>query len=58
MPKQLNHYIGDTTHSNIVDLKKELDITWQNVYVGIAESEEIREAFRTYFEEKKNQEEE
>lgn len=56
MPKQLNHYIGDTTHSNIVNLKDELDITWQNVYVGIAESEEIREAFRNYFETEEDEE--
>lgn len=56
MPKQLNHYIGDNTHGKIVDLKDDLDLTWQNIYVGIAESEEIREAFRNYYDKEEDTE--
>jgi len=55
MVKQLNHYLGDQTHEDIDNLKKELDITWNNIYVGIAESKKIRDAFREYFEEKNDE---
>lgn len=55
MVKQLNHYLGDQTHEDIEDLKEELDLTWSNIYVGIAESEEIRDAFRNHFEGENNE---